>query len=498
MPDGKPYHVLRGGNWFNGEEYYGHGRVANRNPGYYRGPQDPNHPYYHVGFRVARPATSVDSGVTETGATLATLAGGLGFCEGPAADASGNIYFSNMTANRILNWSTGGVLSIFRENAGGANGLYFYGANLLACEGTNGRVVRISMGGDLTVMTDTYGAKRFNQPNDLWIDPEGGVYFSDPIYGSGTVVQDGEHVYYLSADRSTVTRVISDMIRPNGLIGTPDGRTLYVSDHGAGAVWRYTIQPDGSLTGKTLFASVASDGMTIDAEGNVYLTVYAVLAYSPGGILLEEIAVPERPTNVTFGGADRRSLFITTEAGLYSIRTRVQGNAANFAPFCSGYAATGETDKPMSIYPAKIVERTSDPDGDEVTLIRVFGPSAQGGTVTLTDTVNYTPPAGYVGIDTFEVEVTDTHGASSRGTVTITLTAEPGGEGQNQTYFALHDGKAEMIFRGIPGRSYTIQRSLDLTIWSDLATVIAGADGKIPYIDSSPPMPKAFYRTRTD
>ncbi|MCX6873116.1 MAG: DUF1566 domain-containing protein [Verrucomicrobia bacterium] len=499
MPDTKPYRVLRGGNWFNGEQYYGHGRLSNRNPGYYRGPQDPNHPYYHVGFRVARPASVTDAGVTEPGATLVTCAGSLGFCEGPAADPSGNVYFSNMSANCIMSWSTGGVLATFRNNASGANGLFFdANGSLLACEGSNGRLVSITMAGSVSVLADSYAGKSFNQPNDLWIDPLGGVYFTDPVYGSGTIVQGGEHVYYLSPGRSTVTRVIADMVRPNGIIGTPDGQTLYVSDHGAGAVYRYAIQPDGSLTGKTLFASVASDGMTIDAAGNIYMTLDAVLAYSSSGSLLEEIAVPERPTNVTFGGTDRQTLFITTEAGLYSIRMRVQGLSGNHPPVCTAYAVSGEANQPMSIYPAKIEAHASDPDGDVVTLTRVFSPTTQGGTVALADTVNYTPPVGFIGTDTFEVEVTDAHGASTRGTVTVTLIAAPGGEGENQTYFSLHDGQAEMIFRGIPGRSYTIQRSLEMEIWEDLATLNAGADGKIPFIDLAPPMPQGFYRSRSN
>jgi gluconolactonase len=458
---------------------------------------DPDHPYYHVGFRVARPATFTEARVTESGAVLVARASSLGFCEGPAADASGNVYFSNMTTNSIMIWSTGGLLSTFRTNAGGANGLFFDASgNLLACEGSNRRLVSITMAGNVTVLAGTYNNSTFNQPNDLWIDPQGGVYFSDPVYGNGTVVQGGEHAYYLSPDHTTVTRVISDMVRPNGLIGTPDGQTLYVSDHGAGAVYRYTIQPDGTLTGKTLFASVASDGMTIDAEGNIYMTVNAVLVYSPGGTLLEEIATPERPTNVTFGGTDRQTLFITTAAGLYSIRMRVQGIPGNRPPVFSGYALSSESNIPVSIYPAKIEAHASDPDGDVVTLTQVFTPSTQGGTVALTDTVNYTPPADFVGTDSFEVEITDTHGASTRGTVTLTLTAAT--TGSNVTEFSLHDGKAEMVFRGMPGHSYTIQRSTDLATWEDLATLNAGADGKIPYTDSVPPMPRGFYRVRSN
>ena len=173
----------------------------------------------------------------------------------------------------------------------------------------------------------------------------------------------------------------------------------------------------------------------------------------------------------------------------------------NQPPVFSGYAVSGTTNKALSIYPAKILALASDPDGDAMSLTRVFGPSAHGGTATLAGNVNYTPPAGYAGTDTFDVEITDARGATVRGTVTVTLAAVATGEGakgQNQTYFNMHGGQADMVFRGIPGRSYTIQRSTDLTNWIDLVDVTAGADGKISYTDPAPPMPQGFYRTKSN
>ena len=174
------------------------------------------------------------------------------------------------------------------------------------------------------MLASQYNGTRFNEPNDLWIDPNGGIYFTDPVF-FGTQVQDGQHVYYISPDRSTVTRVISDMTKPNGLVGTPDGKTLYVSDYGAGATYKYTINADGTLTGKTLFVSVGSDGMEIDSEGNVYLTTDDVVVYNSAGTKIDTINVLDRPTNLCFAGADRRTLFITTEKGFYSIPLRMQG-----------------------------------------------------------------------------------------------------------------------------------------------------------------------------
>ena len=118
------------------------------------------------------------------------------------------------------------------------------------------------------------------------------------------------------------------MVRPNGLVGTADGKTLYIADWGAANVFRYTISTNGTLTSKTLFAQVKCDGMTLDAEGNLYFCESAVLVYNAAGQKTEQINVPARPTNVKFGGSDRRTLFTTTDSGsLYSIRMRVRGVA---------------------------------------------------------------------------------------------------------------------------------------------------------------------------
>jgi gluconolactonase len=261
------------------------------------------------------------------------LADGFEFTEGPATDAQGNVFFTDIRTSRIYKWSVDGQLSTFRTNSGGANGLFFdRDGNLLACEGDNGRLVSIDPQGNVTVLADKYNNKRFNKPNDLWIDPEGGVYFSDPAY-QAKVVQDGEHVYYLTPDRSDVIRVIDDMVRPNGIIGTPDGKVLYVTDHGAKKTYMYDINSDGTLSNKTLFTSRGSDGMTIDNEGNIYLTENSVLVYDSAGNRIEEISIPERPTNVCFGGTDRHTLFITARSSFHSIRMRVRG-ISHFTSAC--------------------------------------------------------------------------------------------------------------------------------------------------------------------
>jgi gluconolactonase len=266
--------------------------------------------------------------VVAPGAEVRKLAGGFGFTEGPAADAEGNLYFTDIPNGRIHVWSLEGKLSTFLDNTGGANGLFFDKAgNLCACQGDGRQIVSISRDGKITVLADKYNDKKFNSPNDLWIDPNtGGIYFTDPCYGNrANLEQGGEHVYYLTPDRKKVIRVIDDLTRPNGVIGTPDGKKLYVADHGGGKTFVYRINKDGILADKKLFAPEGSDGMTVDNEGNLYLTTKVVAVYDKDGKKLEEIKVPEEPANVSFGGKDRKTLFITARTSLYSVVTRVQG-----------------------------------------------------------------------------------------------------------------------------------------------------------------------------
>jgi gluconolactonase len=261
------------------------------------------------------------------GAKVEKLAGGFRFTEGPAADARGNIFFSDIPNNRIHKWSLDGKLTTFRENSGGANGLYFdRKGNLLACEGGGRRLVSIDPEGNVTVLADKYDGKPFNSLNDLWIDPKGGVYFTDPRYGRrDNMEQDGEHVYYLTPDGKKVIRVIDDMVRPNGVIGTRNGKKLYVADHGGKKTFVYKINEDGTLSNKKLFAPEGSDGVTTDNQGNVYLTTKVVAVYNKKGEKIEEIEVPEQPANVTFGGRDKKTLFITARTSLYAVRMRVKG-----------------------------------------------------------------------------------------------------------------------------------------------------------------------------
>lgn len=275
--------------------------------------------------------SAAESKVVASGQALQKLARDFSFTEGPASDREGNVFFTDQPNDRILKWSTDGKLTTFMHPCGRANGLSFDRAgNLWACADEKNELWKISPAGKVTVVVTNYQGKLLNGPNDVWIRPAGGLYFTDPYYKRpywkrGPKEQD-ECVYFLSSDEKKLSRVIEDLKQPNGIIGTPDGKTLYVADIGAGKTYRYQIQPDGSLTQKKLFCELGSDGMTIDNEGNVYLTGKGVTIFDSSGKQIEHIDVDEPWTaNVCFGGKDSQTLFITASKGLYSMRMKVKG-----------------------------------------------------------------------------------------------------------------------------------------------------------------------------
>lgn len=282
-----------------------------------------------IGFT---PALAADNAATAPGAKLEKLAAGFSFTEGPASDAQGNVFFTDQPNDRILKWSVDGKLSTFMQPCGRSNGLCFDAqGHLWACADDKNELWRIDPQGKHTVVVKDYQGKLLGGPNDVWLRPDGGLYFSDPLYKRpywkrGPQEQDGQHVYYLTPDRQKLTRVTQDLTQPNGIIGTPDGKTLYVADIGAKKTYAYDIRPDGSLAGKRLFCEMGSDGMTIDDRGNVYLTGQGVFVFDRTGRQIEHIEVPERwSANVCFGGRDRKTLFITASKGLYAIRMQTKG-----------------------------------------------------------------------------------------------------------------------------------------------------------------------------
>jgi gluconolactonase len=272
----------------------------------------------------------IEGSVIASGATVKKNQSGFKFTEGPAADAEGNVYFSDVRAGRIYRWFyKDGSTSVYREKTRGANGLMFdQKGRLVACEMGGRRVILDDMKGKITVLADSYQGMKLIQPNDLWIDPKGGIYFSDPCYGrrAAEVEKGSMQVYYISPDSKKLTRVTNDLVKPNGLIGTPDGKTIYIADPDARKTWVYKIQPDGTLADKKLFCERGSDGMTRDERGNVYLTGgISVSVYNSNGERIEDIMFPERTTNVTFAGKERKTLFVTASTSIYTLEMAVRG-----------------------------------------------------------------------------------------------------------------------------------------------------------------------------
>jgi len=265
------------------------------------------------------------------------LHSGLQFTEGPAWDGKGNLYFSDIPANRIYRMDSSGELTVFLEPSNFANGLMFdRHGNLVACQ-MDGRVVQINTATkEVKVLAAEYGGKRFNAPNDLVIDRAGGVYFSDPHFRAPMPLpQEKLAVYYIDP-QGKVTRLIDDLKAPNGVLLSPDEKTLYVIPSLQKEVMAYPIESPGKLGPERVFFSLVQpegrdgtggDGGTVDSQGNVYVTsAVGIQVISPQGKLLGVIELPEQPANCTFGGPDLKTLYATARTSLYAVPMEISGH----------------------------------------------------------------------------------------------------------------------------------------------------------------------------
>lgn len=271
--------------------------------------------------------------VTAPDAKLVKVASGYKFTEGPATDAAGNVYFTDQPNDQILRWNLDGKITTFLSPCGRSNGLYFApSGKLIACADDNNELWSIAPDGTHEVLVSKVQEKRLNGPNDVWVQADGTIYFTDPYYkrpywkrSEGEESQRG--LYRLTVGAKEPVRVDSDYQQPNGIIGDDRNQRLYVSDIGANKTYVYHITEEHAVTERKLFCAQGSDGMTIDDQGNVYLTGKpGVMVYNRHGKQIQVIEVPEPWTaNVTFGGSDRATLFITASQSLYSIAMSTKG-----------------------------------------------------------------------------------------------------------------------------------------------------------------------------
>lgn len=292
----------------------------------------------------ALPGSAAEGSLLAPGARVEKVAGDCSFTEGPAADAQGNVYFSDCPNNRIMLYTAQGQTQVWKTGTRGANGMLFdREGRLVTCNSQlapDGRTItRYEKGGRVTVLAERYQGKKLNSPNDLAIDPEGRIYFTDPRYGeAGDLEQDRMAVYRIETNGS-LTRVIDDVQVPNGILITPDSRTLYVADNnpaqgGARTLVAYEVR-DGKVKRSRVVYDFGTgrgiDGMVLDEKGRVWATAgegekTGVYVLSPEGKLVQFIPTLETATNCTFGGPGLSTLYITAGKSLYRIRTTTRGS----------------------------------------------------------------------------------------------------------------------------------------------------------------------------
>jgi len=275
------------------------------------------------------------------------LADSYSFTEGPATDARGNVYFTDQPNNRIYRWDCeSGEITLFTDQSGRSNGMYFDAqGNLIACADMDNQLWRFDMrstsgrllpqgrkNGQAEILITDYRGKLLNGPNDVWISKDGGYYLTDPYFKrdywtrSPERQQPVEGLYYLAPGSNQLVILDSTLNQPNGLVGTPDGKHLYVAEAKANRILRYDIQTDGSLANRQVFANMGSDGMTIDDRGNIYLTGDGVTVFDKDGQKIAHFPIPEDWTaNVCFGGKERNILFITASKSVYTLKMLVHG-----------------------------------------------------------------------------------------------------------------------------------------------------------------------------
>ena len=275
---------------------------------------------------------AADSVLEIADAKVTLVSDGFKFTEGPAVDSEGNVFFTDQPNDRIMKVDLDGNVTEFMKPAGRSNGMFFApDGKLIACADEKNEMWEISPDKSVRVLFKDFEGERLNGPNDVWIDSNGMIYFTDPYYQRPwwehkKQPQKKQALYRTDRDGSNMIVMDDALVQPNGIIGDSKRRLVFVADIRDSKTYQYTIANDGSLIDRKLFCAMGSDGMTIDNQGNVYLTGKGVTVFDKDGKQIEVIAVPESWTaNVCIGGKDRKTLYITASDSHYSIRLKNAG-----------------------------------------------------------------------------------------------------------------------------------------------------------------------------
>lgn len=279
--------------------------------------------------------------IIDENAELQTVSSGHRFLEGPAWHPyDRRLRFSDIKGNATLQWSASSGLSIYRDNSHMANGnTYDRRGRLLSGHHASSRVTRMDDDETMTVLASHYQGNELNSPNDIVVKSDGAIYFTDPPYGREGKVGiprepqlDFNGVYRLNPDDKSLTLLVADFNRPNGLCFSPDESLLYINDTPESLIRVYDVVADGTLTNGRIFARTGGDGpggpdgMKTDSEGNIYCCAAGGLhVFAEDGVFLGRLRTPMQVTNFTFGDEDLRGIYLTGITTLYRVRTRIAG-----------------------------------------------------------------------------------------------------------------------------------------------------------------------------
>ena len=275
-------------------------------------------------------------GIGPTG-PVKKLHGGLMFTEGPAADGKGNLYFSDVAGNKLYKSDSSGELSVILDPSNNTNGLMVNAAgNIVACE-MAGRLIEVNLQSkEVKALAAEYEGQRFNAPNDLSIDKDGGVYFTDPHFRAPTPLPQGVRAFYYLAPDGKVTRLGTVDAAPNGIRLSPDEKTLYVIPSMQAEMLAYSVEAPGKIGPQRKFCTLkqaagktagGGDGMTVDSKGNLYITsALGIQVFDPAGKALGILTFDEQPANCTFGGKDNKTLYVTARTSVYEAPMEATGH----------------------------------------------------------------------------------------------------------------------------------------------------------------------------